>query len=94
MSIFIKNLINQKLNELTLNELLFYSEQYGFSLNHSEAEQILMYIKNNKIDPFDQYKRKKLFQDLVQITDQATANKAQNLFDEIITSYGLDDLFT
>lgn len=93
MSIFIKELINKKLNELTLQELLYYSSEYGFSITQGEAKQILMYIKKNRIDPFDQKNREKLFQDLALITDHDTATKAQNLFDEIISSYGLDHLF-
>lgn len=93
MSLFIKELIKNKLNRLTLQELLHYSSEYGFSITPAEGKQILMYIQNNKIDPFNKQQRERLFQDLAKITDQSTAIKAKNLFNEIINSYGLDNLF-
>lgn len=93
MSSFIKDLINRKMNQITLEELLHYSTQYGFSLTQVEAQQILTYIQNNPIDPFDQNNREKIFQDLAQITDHNTASKAKSLFNEIINSYGLGHLF-
>lgn len=93
MSSFIKQLIMKKLNDITLNDLLYYSHQYGFILNKTEAEQIVTYLKNNKLDPFDQDNHEKLFQDLARITNHETAMKAQKFLNEIIRSYGLDHLF-
>lgn len=93
MSFFIKELIKSKLNEITLNDLIHYSKQYGFSITETEAKQILLYIRNNELDPFDQNNLEKMFQDLAQITNRETAIKAQKLFNEIISSYGLGHLF-
>jgi len=93
MSFFIRELIKSKLNEITLNDLIHYSKQYGFSITETEAKQILLYIRNNELDPFDQNNLEKMFQDLAQITNRETAIKAQKLFNEIISSYGLGHLF-
>ncbi len=93
MSIFIKELIKRKLNQISVADLLQYAEQYGFSLTKTEAEKIVMYLRTNNIDPFNKNDRTKMFQALTQITDINTANKAQNLFDEMIHSYGLEHLF-
>ncbi|HLQ97884.1 MAG TPA: DUF2624 domain-containing protein [Candidatus Dormibacteraeota bacterium] len=93
MSIFIKEIIKRKLNQITVGDLLQYGEQYGFSLTHTEAEKIVQYLKTNHIDPFNKHDRTKMFQALTEITDQNTAHKAQNLFDEMIHSYGLEHLF-
>lgn len=93
MSIFIKELVKRKLNHVTVAEILQYGEQYGFSLTETEAEKIVTYMRTNHVDPFNKNDRIKMFQALTEITDINTANKAQQLFDEIIRSYGLEHLF-
>jgi len=93
MSIFIKELIKRKLNHISVEDLLQYGEQYEFSLTKIEAEKIVTYLRSNHIDPFRKNDRTKMFQALTEITDINTANKAQNLFDQMIRSYGLEHLF-
>ena len=93
MSTFIKDLVKRKIKQLSYEDLLYYGEQYGFSLTQTEAKNITIYIKTNTIDPFNENDRKKMFQDLAEITNTDTAEKAQRLFSEIISSYGLDHLF-
>lgn len=93
MSIFIKELVKNKLKQLSSEELLNYGKQYGFSLSKTEAEQIITYLKQHTVDPFDPYDQEKMFHALAAITDSQTANKAQKLFKEIIQSYGLGHLF-
>ena len=93
MSIFIKSLVQNKLKQLSYLDLINYGEQYGFSLTQKEAQNIIIYLKSNQIDPFDENDRIKMFDELAQITDLNTARKAQQLFYEIISSYGLEHLF-
>lgn len=90
---FLKELIKIRLNRLTLQEILYYSSQYGFSLTPQEGKQIITYIQNNEIDPFDPQKREKIFYDLSQLTNPETATKARHLFEQLIAEYGLEDLF-
>ncbi|MDY0396703.1 DUF2624 family protein [Virgibacillus halophilus] len=52
MSILFKELINQRLRKITVTELLDYSNQYGFSLDRSQAKDIVSYLKTNNINPF------------------------------------------
>lgn len=93
MSSLIKNIIQQKLKSLTLEELLSYSEMYEFSITKDEGKEILNYINEQPIDPFSEKGREKIFQDLREITNQQTASKARRLFDEIIQTYDLGHLF-
>lgn len=93
MSIFIKELVKNKLKQLTPEELLHYGKQYGFSLSKTEAQHIVGYLKKNTIDPFNEIDRKKMFGELAKITNAETAGKAQKLFKELIHSYGLGHLF-
>ncbi|WP_164668592.1 DUF2624 domain-containing protein [Virgibacillus doumboii] len=93
MSKFIKDLVTQKMKQLTPDELLHYSHQYGFHISRNQAKQITTYIQNHPIDPFDAQSRTKLFEELERITDRDTAQKAFSLFREIIKTYGLGHLF-
>lgn len=93
MSTFIKNLISQKISQLTPEEILTYSKQYGFSITNEQAKSITQYLQTHEIDPFSADHRITMLRDLAKITDQDTAKKAQKLFNEIVQSYGLESLF-
>ncbi|MBP1968685.1 hypothetical protein J2Z83_000779 [Virgibacillus natechei] len=93
MSNFIKELVSKKLKQLSPEELLNYAKQHGFSLNRAEANSIINYLRTNSIDPFNLHDHKKMFEELTQITNRETANKAQKLFNDLIQSYGLGHLF-
>ncbi|WP_087971693.1 DUF2624 domain-containing protein [Oceanobacillus rekensis] len=93
MSIFIKEMVKNKLRNLSVDELLHHSKQYGFQISEKQAREITGYLRNNSPDPFNKASRDKMFLQLTIITDKETAKKAQKLFDEIIRSYGLEYLF-
>ncbi|MGY0692903.1 DUF2624 family protein [Virgibacillus sp. FSP13] len=93
MSRFIKDLIANKITQLSPEELLHYSQQYGFSITNTQAKAITTYLKTHTIDPFHADGRAKMLQELARITDLKTAKKAQKLFNEIIKSHGLESLF-
>ncbi|MFU0791453.1 DUF2624 family protein [Virgibacillus proomii] len=93
MSKIIKEIIRKKLTQLSAEELMNYADQYGFSLTQQEAKQIIMYLRQYEVDPFSVEGRKKMIQQLARITDQTTAQKAQQLFSDMVSSYGLDHLF-
>ncbi|HLQ84439.1 MAG TPA: DUF2624 family protein [Pseudogracilibacillus sp.] len=93
MSVFLKELITNKLKKLSSEEVLHYGQQYGFKVSKREATEITNFLKSNPIDPFNSCDRKKAFQELAKITSNDTAAKAENLFIQLISSYGLDSLF-
>lgn len=93
MSTFIKNLVAKKIKQLSHEELLHYSKEYGLSLSPTEAENITTFLKTQEIDPFDVNDRFKMFKELAQITNPDTAKKAQQIFTELIKSYGVEHLF-
>ncbi|GGB29178.1 DUF2624 family protein [Virgibacillus dakarensis] len=93
MSTFIKELIAKKISQLSPEELLTYSKQYGFSITNAQAKTITTYLKTHHIDPFSADNRAKMLQELARITDLNTAKKAQKLFNEIVKSHGLESLF-
>lgn len=93
MSIFIKQLIKKKLKQITHEEVVFYSKQYGFSITEQEAIDIAHFMKHNDLDPFDASDRAIMFKTLAEITDKNTAVNAEKLLMQLIQSYGLEHLF-
>jgi len=93
MSGLIKEIIKNKLNQLSYEELLAQSEKFGFELTIDEAKQIISYLKRSNINPFSQHDRLIMLQALADITDQSTAQQANDLFIEVIKSYGVEHLF-
>lgn len=93
MSVFLKEIITNKLKKLSSEEILHYGHQYGFKISKREAAEITNFLKNHSIDPFNSTDRKKAFQELAKITSNETADKAEDLFVQLISSYGLDSLF-
>lgn len=93
MSKMMKEIIANKLKQISPEELLYYSKQYGFFLTPREAKQITDYLKNHPFDPFKESDRILFFKELTQITNINTTKKAQKLFGEIVKSYGIQSLF-
>jgi hypothetical protein len=93
MSIFIKQMIINKMRQITTNDVLNYSKKYGFSINKEQAQAISNYVRKKRVNPFDKREREKMLQDLTDITDRGTALKANKLFHELIKSHGLEHLF-
>ncbi|WP_339214644.1 DUF2624 domain-containing protein [Ornithinibacillus sp. FSL M8-0202] len=93
MSVFIKQIILNKMRQITAEDILQYSGEYGFTITRQQAEEIANYVHTKKINPFDKREREKMLHDLSEITDRQTALKADRLFHELIKSYGLEHLF-
>ncbi|WP_405101164.1 DUF2624 family protein [Oceanobacillus sp. FSL H7-0719] len=93
MSVILKEIIKNKMKQLRKEELLYYSNQYGITLTETEAKHILKYIHENDFDIFSLQEIDKLHKKIAEITNHATANKAKNLFLQIITAYGLENYF-
>ncbi|WP_096270603.1 DUF2624 domain-containing protein [Paucisalibacillus globulus] len=93
MSIFIKQMIINKMRQITPEDILIYSQKYGFVISQEQAIEISNYVRRKKLNPFDKREREKMLRDLSEITDRNTAIKANKLFYELIKSYGLEHLF-
>jgi ABC-type antimicrobial peptide transport system permease subunit len=93
MSFFIKQIILTKLRHITAEDIIKYAKEYGFKLSFEQAKEISNYVQRNRIDPFDKKELEKMLYDLSKITDPQTAKKANKLFQELIKSYGVEDLF-
>ncbi len=93
MSKLIKDLAIKKMKQLSPEELLHYSDQNGITITRTQAKQIISYLQNHSVDPFNESGRHKMLLELSRITDQETAKKSEKLFQQLIKAYGLDYLF-
>lgn len=93
MSFFIKEIVKSRVRQLTVDELLHYAGQYGFSITRKEASHILHYLQTSDLDIFSKHAMDEAYVKIAEITDNQTANKAKLLFEQIVKSYGLEDYF-
>jgi len=84
-------LIKRRIKLITVEEVLSYSNQYGFSISRQEALAIVNYLKTTPIESLQS--KKNLISDLEKLTTISTAKKAERLLDQFIATYGLHYLF-
>lgn len=92
MSNLLKGIVTRKLKQISPDEVIYHGNQYGFKVKKHEADQISHYLKTTEFDPFSYQDRREAFATLAEITSSETAKKAENLFIELIHSYGLTSL--
>lgn len=93
MNLFIKQIVLKKIKQLSPRELLYYANEYGFELSPNEADEIVYFLQTESIDPFTIEGQKHLLENLSIITNQNTAQKAYQLFRQLIANYGLEHYF-
>ncbi|NGP43539.1 DUF2624 domain-containing protein [Bacillaceae bacterium SIJ1] len=81
----IQNIVNQKVKNLTTNELLKYAKKYDFSINRQQADSIINILKKEpRINIFDTQQRRRLIYSIEQETDPKTAQQLNQLLDELL----------
>ncbi len=83
MSLF-KNIINKKMNSITVEELLSYSQQYQVAINRNQAKEIVKLIRGKNINLFDDNERHRLLKQVAQITSPEVARQLNTLFNQLI----------
>ena len=89
----IKQVVKQKLQALTVNELLAYAKEYNVTITEKQAEQIISYLKQTELNPLDEQDRMKALKKLAQITDPQTAQKVNKIFQGMVKENGLSHWF-
>lgn len=79
MAIF-ENIINHKINTITVDELLKYATQFQISITRGEAQKITGYLRGKQINIFDIGERTSLIKELARITGPETAREINKLF--------------
>lgn len=92
MSTFIKHLIINKLKQLSYEEVIYYSNEYGIYIDEQEAKEIANYFNKEAIDPFNEHDRIKVFNKIAKITNEDIAKKARGILNGLAKSYGFNDI--
>ncbi|MBM7543218.1 DUF2624 family protein [Amphibacillus cookii] len=93
MNPVMKQLIRNKLAQLTPKELQTYAQIYGVELSGSQASQIVNLLKEQQFDPFIKEDLSRMFDKLEKITDRQTVNKAKTILNQLIQQYDVADWF-
>ncbi|MCY8233516.1 DUF2624 domain-containing protein [Priestia endophytica] len=83
MGIF-KQIVNNKINRMSVKELMQYSKKYDVSLTDTQAATLVNIMKEKKVDIFNVEERKELIKKIARVTDQQTARKINQLIQELI----------
>lgn len=79
MKIF-ENIINHKINTITADELLNYSNQFNIDVNRQQARKIAEYLRGKNVNIFDDTERAKLVKEIAKIAGPVTAREVNKLF--------------
>lgn len=85
-----QQLITQKLKNLTIEELIFYSQKYDIPISKTEAKAIVKELKKNKENPFEADGRKRMLMKLASITSKETARSVNRILIQVAKEYGVD----
>ncbi|TCT26992.1 uncharacterized protein DUF2624 [Melghiribacillus thermohalophilus] len=88
----IKQMVQQKLQNLSVRELLYYAEAYDFHITKKQAEDIISFLKSTRLDPFNERDRLKMLRKIASVTDKKTAQKVYRLFKSLAKQYGVEYL--
>lgn len=82
MNVFIQQLINQKINSLTVAELIKQAEKNNISITNHQAEQVISILKTEKIDVGNAAQVERLIHKLQTETDSHVANTIEQLLQQ------------
>lgn len=80
---FMKGIINKKINNITLEELLKYSAEYQVPITPEQGVKIIQILKGYKIDIYNDTQRVEILKKVAQVTNPATAKKLNELFQNL-----------
>lgn len=89
----ISQVVKQKIQNLSVHDLLEQSRQFNVPLTKAQATEIVYFLKSSNLNPLDEKDRMKALKKLAQITDPKTAQKVNKIFQEMIKENGLSHWF-
>ncbi|MFC0522587.1 DUF2624 domain-containing protein [Pontibacillus salicampi] len=93
MKNMIKQVVHQKLKNITAEDLIAYGKEYEIQLTKDQAKAIVAYLKQTDLNPLEEKDRLKALKKLAQITDPKTAQKVNRIFQQMIKDNGLSHWF-
>ncbi|MCM3161805.1 MULTISPECIES: DUF2624 domain-containing protein [Bacillaceae] len=78
--ILFQKIINQKLNNISVEELMQYAKQFNISIGRAQAAEVVKAMNGKNINIFNVNERKKLLSQIASITSPQTAQQVNQLF--------------
>ncbi|WP_163526379.1 DUF2624 domain-containing protein [Halobacillus ihumii] len=85
-----QQIVMQKLRQLTVEDILHYSQKYHIKVTKNEAKQIVTALKKNQENPFDPAGRKRMLKNLAAITSTETAKSVQHILIKLAKEHGVE----
>lgn len=82
--ILFQQIINQKMNTITADELMSYSRQFNIPLSREQAKKVADAIRGKNINIFDANERMALIKKIAGITSPETAKQVNSLFQKFV----------
>lgn len=78
--ILFQKIINQKLNNISVEELMQYANQFNISIERPQAAEVVKAMHGKNINIFNVNERKKLLAQIASITSPQTAQHVNQIF--------------
>lgn len=78
--ILFQRIINQKLNNISVEELMQYAKQFNVSIGRAQAAEVVKTMHGQNINIFNQNERKQLLEKISTITSPQTAQQVNLIF--------------
>jgi Protein of unknown function (DUF2624) len=75
-----ESIINHKINTISDDELLTYAQQFGISINRTQAKQIAGYLRGRQVNIFDSVQRAAIIKEIAKAAGPETAREVNKLF--------------
>lgn len=81
---FLQKIVINKVNNLSVAELLQLAKQYHISINTTQANAIVKLINGQNINIYDDVERAQLLKKIANITSPKTAQEVSQIFNQFI----------
>ncbi|MBZ5749766.1 MULTISPECIES: DUF2624 domain-containing protein [Metabacillus] len=78
--ILFQKIINQKLNNISVEELMQYAKQFNVTIDRAQAIQVVKAMQGQNINIFNMTERKQLLAKIARITSPETAQQVNQIF--------------
>jgi hypothetical protein len=86
MNPFIQQMINYKINNLSVSQLMSLANQYNVDLTQEQASQILHILRRQQINIFNDQERLQLLKKIERIVGRSKAQQINNIFQSFINN--------
>jgi len=79
----IQMMVNRKVNNITPQELINFSQQYQVPISFDQATKITALLRGQNINIYDDFQRSQLLNRIANVTSVQTANQMNAIFQQL-----------